>query len=109
MEVTKDTLKNIKIEDIMQWCRENNQVEWLKELATTEIEQNIYPEITYFNKDGVMKTKQDKKQAPIGTKLVQIPFVNIKYEWVKKFFPELAIGQKKKSTKKTMWEMIAEM
>ena len=107
--VTKETLKDIKIDDIMLWCQENKQVPWLKEIGSTMVEQPIYPTITYFDKNGKERTKYDKKQEPIGTETVHIPFVTIKYEWVKTFFPELAPQPKEKKAKKTLWDRIAEL
>lgn len=105
--VTKENLKDIKAADIMLWCQENKQVPWLKEIASTMVEQPIYPKVTYFDKNGKERTKYDKKQQPIGYETVNIPFVTIKYEWVKKFFPELAPQPKEKKGKLTLWEKIA--
>ena len=44
--------QSITIEDIIEWCKENNQVEWLKAEASKEVEQKIYPK----GEDGKVDT-----------------------------------------------------
>ena len=107
MEFTKETLKTAKIEDIIAYCQEHGEVKWLKEVASRMVEQPIYPKATYITRDGEVKERYDKKQEPIGTETVKIPFTMIKAEFVKKFFPELISGKKTKAKKATMWDIIA--
>ena len=109
MNITKENLKDVKIEDIIAWCQENGQVAWLKACAAEMVEQKVYPTVTYFDKDGKERTKQDKKAEPIGTEMVKKPYVSIKFEWVQKFFPELVAKKEKKAKKPTMWEVIANL
>lgn len=80
--------QHITIEDIIEWCKENNQVEWLKAESRKTVEQKIYPK----GENG----KVDKKQAPIGSKTVPIPYTTLKNNFIIKFFPSLKGDTKKK-------------
>ena len=74
--------KDMKIEDIIDWCTKNKEVAWLKETAAK----------TYETKDG-------KKR--------NISFIELKLEFVKKFMPEIA--PKAQAKKPTMYELIAKL
>lgn len=74
--------KTMKIEDIINWCVENKQVEWLKEIAAK----------TFPTKDGGERN---------------ITFIEIKLAFVDKFMPEIAPMRKPK--KPTMYELIANL
>ena len=89
--------QSITIEDIIEWCKENNQVEWLKAEASKEVEQKTYPK----GEDG----KVDKKQAPIGTKIVPIPYTTLKTNFVAEFFPDLKGKGKKKDFRTKIKEL----
>jgi hypothetical protein len=72
--------KTMKIENIIEWCVANKQVEWLK----AEVAKPFY------NKDGSAR---------------KITFVELKINFVRKFMPEIApkaTGEKKP----TMFELI---
>ena len=97
------TYLTMKIEDIIKWCQENNQVEWLKKEAAKKVEVKVYPKVK--NEKG--KMVQDKTQAPIGTKEVNIPYVELKNNFVNKFMPELA--PKANAKKPSMYDMIANL
>ena len=75
------TLSEYKLEHIIEWCKENDQVDWLK----TEANKTV-------------KTKSGKEIA--------MPFLTLRNNWARKFAPELAPKSKKK---KTMLEMINEL
>lgn len=87
--------KTMNIDDIIAWCKENNQVEWLKAEAAKKTTKKIYPK----GADG----KKDKTATPT---LVSQPitFVEIKMDFVNKFMPEIA---PKKQHKANMFERIA--
>lgn len=70
--------QTMKIEDIIEWCKANNQVEWLKETASK----------TYPCEKGARK----------------ISFIELKIQFVKKFMPEIA--PKAQSKKPSMYELI---
>ena len=107
IEITKETLKSLTLDEMIQWCRENGQIKWLKEIGKTTIEQPIYPKKTVADKNGKPVEKVDRKAEPIGTETVPIPYVNIKREFVKAFYPELMRQPKEK--KLSMWEIIANL
>lgn len=73
--------KTMKIEDIIEWCKANNQVAWLKETAA--------------------------KTFPTENGTRQITFIEIKMAFAKKFMPEIMpVGKPKKPT---MYELIANL
>lgn len=71
--------KDMRIEDIIDWCQKNNEVAWLKETA----------EKLYTTKDGKER---------------RISFIELKLEFVKKFMPEIA--PKAQAKKPTMYDLI---
>jgi hypothetical protein len=106
---TKETLKSVTIDNIIEYCQENNQIDWLKACASEPYKMPIYPTITVVGKDGTMKEKADKKADPIRYETVNKPFTNIKAEFITKFFPELVAVKKQKKEKETMWDRIAKL
>lgn len=88
--------KGLNQEMILDWCEENNQLEWLETLVNQKITVNKYPTKTYTGKDGKKHIVQDKSKAPTGTEVINIPFVQIRLAFVEKFFPELITEAKPK-------------
>lgn len=82
-------------DEIIAWCKENNQVAWLKATASKMVEKPVYPKVQHTTKKGKTTWIQDKKQAPTGTKQEPISFVELRAEFLKKFFPEEIKGKKK--------------
>ena len=74
--------KTMRIEDIIDWCKANNQVAWLKETAAK----------TFPLEDGAER---------------KITFIEIKLAFVDKFMPEIAPARKPK--KPSMYELIANL
>ena len=74
--------KDMKIEDIIDWCKANSQVEWLKETASK----------TFSTEDGKER---------------RISFIELKLEFVKKFMPDIA--PKSKPKKPSMYDLIAKL
>ena len=74
--------KDMKVEDIIAWCQENKQVDWLKETAAK----------VYKNEDGKER---------------RISFIELKLEFVKKFMPEIA--PKAQAKKPSMYDLIANL
>jgi hypothetical protein len=52
--------------------------------------------VQHTTKKGKTTWIQDKKQAPIGTEEQAISFVELRAEFIKKFFPEEIKGKEKK-------------
>lgn len=94
--------KRMNINDIIDWCKENNQTEWLKKEAAKEITIEKYPRVK--GADGKMTI--DKTQAPKKVK-AKNTFINIKIAFCEKFMPE--IMPKAKEKKKTMYDIINEL
>lgn len=96
--------QTMKIEDIINWCKENNEVEWLKATAAKEFECKVYPRVKVVNDEGNIVSKVDKNQ-PYTIEKRRITFIQLKQEFVAKFMPEIA--PKTKSKKATMFDLIA--
>jgi hypothetical protein len=94
-----ENYKEWKIEDIIKWCVENNQVEWLKATAAKKVEYKIYPRTKVDGKSIADKTQEPK----IETR--PISFIQLKAEWMEAF----GLGEPKKPKKPTMYELIAEL
>lgn len=78
--------QSMKIEDIINWCKANNQTEWLKATA-----KKTYPVI---DKDGNTKTRK-------------ISFIELKLAFVNEFMQEIA--PKAKEKKPSMYDLIASL
>lgn len=91
--------KDMNIEDIINWCKENHQTKWLKNIASQQVPYRVYPRVK--GEDG--KYHVDKTQEP---KIVYRPisFIQIKMEFVQTFMPEIA--PKPKEKKPTMYDII---
>ena len=82
----------ITIDDIIDYCKANGQVAWLKEVASRKVEYKVYPKV---EKDGKMVS--DKKATP-SIEMRPISFIQIKLEFVNKFMPEIAPKAEKKTS-----------
>lgn len=76
--------KKMNIDDIIAWCKANNQVEWLKAEAAK----------TYIDKNG---------------KECKISFIQIKYDFCKMFMADILPKAKAPKQEKTMYDRIAEL
>ena len=95
--------KTMKIEDIINWCKENNQVEWLKAEVEKKVPYKVFPRKTVVGEDGKKKSVVDKTQEPTIEQR-PISFIQIKTDFTRKFMPEIAPKQKEK--KPTMYDII---
>lgn len=94
--------KKATLEQIVEWCKANNQIAWLKENYFAKEEVKVYPKIASTSKSGKKSWKADKTQAPT-TKTERIPYITFKKRFFEKFFPE----QLPKATSKAVdWEAI---
>jgi hypothetical protein len=97
-----------KIEDIIAYCQEHNQVEWLKATAAKKVECKVYPRIKVakLQKDGSTKwvSVADKSQQP-KVEVRPISFVEIKTEFLNKF----GLAPAKKQKAPTMYDKIANL
>lgn len=79
-ELKFEEYKSIKGIDVFEWCKENNQMDWLDEIANSTI--YVYPKV---EKNG--KLVEDRTQEP--TEERDITFIEIKKAFCEKFMPEL--------------------
>lgn len=83
--------KNMTIDDIIDWCVENNQTEWLKRKANEKKTCKVYPRIKVNGKSVADKTAEPKiEKRPIS-------FIQLKIDFVDKFMPEIAPEKKTKA------------
>ena len=93
--------ENMTIQDIIDWCKDNNQVNWLKNIAKKKVDCKVYPRVMI---DG--KSKADKTKQPHIEKR-PITFIQIKKAFCEKFMPEII--PERKSKKPTMYDLIANL
>lgn len=94
-----ETLNDITIDYIIDYCKEHGEVKWLKEIAAQTVDCKVYPRI---KKDG--KSVADKTQEPKIEKR-PVSFIQIRNAFAEKFMPELAPQRKPKAP--TMYDRIA--
>lgn len=94
--------KKMDINDIIDWCKEHDEVEWLKATAAKKVECKVYPKVK--NAEGKLVT--DKSAKPKVEKR-PITFIQIKIAFCEKFMPE--IMPKKKDKKPSMYDLIASL
>lgn len=101
------TFKDMNIDDIISWCEENGQTEWLKAEAARTVTCKVYPRTKDgINKNGKPCKKADKTAKPSRVER-PITFVQIKKDFCKKFMPELI--PQKKAKKTTMYDRISKL
>lgn len=91
------TYKSMTIEDIIAWCKQHDQVEWLKAECKKKTPYKVYPRVKVEGKSVVDKTAEPKiEMRPIS-------FIQIKSDFVEQFMPEL---KPKKVKKTTLYERV---
>lgn len=98
--------KNMTIEDIIEYCKANGEVAWLKEAAKKKVPVKRYPKVKTTNDNGKKVMVSDKTQEP-SIEMELISFVQLKREFCKKFKPHLVPEKAEKG--KTMYELIADL
>lgn len=93
-KVTKWTM-----EEIIEWCKANNQVAWLKAEANRTVERKVYPKVASVSKNGKKSWKQDKSQEPT-TEYTRPTFMEIRSAFLNKFISPA------KSKKPSIYDMI---
>lgn len=95
--------KDIKLDDIIDWCKANNQVAWLKAEAAKKVEVERYTGKVKVVKNGKEVLVVDKNSAKVKVE-APITFIQLKKAFVEKFMPEIA---PKAKAKQTMYDRIA--
>lgn len=92
-------IKNLDIHDIIKYCQEHNEVEWLKATAAQKVPYKIYPRTKVNGKSVADKSQEPKiEYRPIS-------FVQIKTAFLEKF----ALAAPKKPKEPTMYDLIANL
>ena len=108
----KYNYKHLSIDDIIEYCQENNEVEWLKEIAKSEVDTKVYPKkkVTRVNEDGEeYKTRIADKSKPYTIEKKPITFIQIKMAFCEKFMPDILPEKKEKEPTVTMYDRIANL
>ena len=97
------TYQTMTIQDIIAWCKANDQVAWLKAEAKKKVDYKVYPKKTITNEAGKTVKVVDRNAKPTIVKK-PISFIQIKLDFVENFMPELA--PTKKAKKPSMYDLI---
>lgn len=108
------TFKDMTIDDIIKWCKDNKQVSWLKREMSKTISVTKYTRrIPKVNGKGeeMLNKKGNKiyvadKSSPKQKETRNIDFMTIKRDFCKQFMPEL-LPVSKKSKVPTMYDLVA--
>ena len=103
--------KKIDLPFIIDWCKENKQVAWLKAKAKEEVEVKVYPrkKVTKVREDGTTYVASvADKSKPYTVEKQKINFIQLKRAFCEEFMPEI-IPTAKEEKKPTMWDIIAEL
>lgn len=84
--------KKLTIEEIIDWCKANDQVAWLKEAAAKKTACKVYPRIKVDGKYVVDKT------AKPSVEMRPRSFIELKREFCEKFMPDLLPKAAKKES-----------
>ena len=110
--------KTMNINDIIDWCKEHDELEWLKKAAASKTVCEVYPKTKVAKKDedgNVLYTKKgkvryvsvaDKSKKPT-TKSVPITFVELKKAFCERYMPEIIPTAKEK--KESFHKLIAKL
>lgn len=101
--ITMPQYEDITVNDVIEWCKTNNQVEWLKACAAEKVIHKRYPRILVINDKGKKVSMADRSQKPKNVETSK-SFLQIKKEFCEKFMPEI-IPQPKEAP--TMYDIIA--
>ena len=101
------TYKDMTIQDIIAWCKENNQVEWLKAEAAKKTTVSLYPRKKVVKEDGKVVSVADKSKEKYQVEQ-KITFIELKYNFCDKFMPEI-LPKSSKPKKPSMYDLIEEL
>ena len=100
--------KKMDINDIIAWCKENNQVAWLQAKAKEKVTVERYSKrIKVWDEEKGKYVYKADKNSPKTTVKQPITFVQIKYDFCKKFMPDILPEAKEKAP--TMFDLIAKL
>lgn len=91
--------KKLNYEQIMDYCEEHGELDWLESIVAQEVAVEVYPYITYTDKNGKQRRKYDKSQEP-KIEMRPISFLLVKEAFIAKFIPEAKPAPEKTMTMK---------
>lgn len=97
--------KDIDLEFIINWCKANNQVEWLKKENNKQQQVKRYPRKTIIDENGKKVSVVDKTQEPT-IKWEQVSFLTLRNAFIDEFMPEIRPAKK---AKKSFHDLIDEL
>lgn len=86
-----ESINSIKIEDIIEYCKENNQIEWLKKTAHEKETRKKTKKVTTTNENGEAVEKEVVEEVE-----TEISFITLRSRFVEAFMPEIKKGSKSK-------------
>lgn len=101
-EEAKVNYKDIDLNYIVEWCKANGQVAWLKEAAQQKVNVKVYPRVQQ-QKNGKTISVADTTQEP-KVEERNITFIQLKKAFAEKFMPDIMPKSKKKES---MYDIIA--
>lgn len=79
------------MDEIITWCDEHNELEWLSDELNKKTKCKVYPRVKVKTEDGKVISKVDKSNKDNYTiEERDRSFVEVKLAFVKKFMPEIA-------------------
>lgn len=85
-------VKDLEANHIIEWCKEHDEVAWLKGVCSKKYKVKRYPRIKVENGEGKMVSKADKTQEPT-IKEEEITFVKLKTLFLRKFYAKAFIDK----------------
>ncbi len=98
MEEKTITAKDIDLDYIQAFCIEHKHTAWYNEQLEKVYPQTIYPRVEK-EVDGKIKKVLDKSQAPT-IEMKPITYVQLKANFLEKFYPELIKDKKSNKVSK---------
>lgn len=72
------------IDDIIEWCAANNQLDWLEAESNKKVTHKVYPQVESVSKAGKKSWKLDKSAEPV-LKEEPITFIELRHSFYTKF------------------------
>ena len=90
--------KKMNQEDILNWCIENNELEWLDaKLAEKTTAEYHTQRVKVWSEEKQKEVWVADKTSPKVTKEIPISFIEVKNAFCEKFMPELLPAKKEEA------------
>lgn len=89
--------KKMSQDDIINWCAEHDQLEWLSAKLNEKVKAVYYSKrIRVWNEEKKKYVFEADKNSPKVEKEIDISFIQVKNAFCEKFMPELLPEKKEK-------------